>query len=279
MNKTNQLLIKAIGKTINSTSIVAPKYASKKALNLFATPRKGHYKKSHHKVVSDAVFKTFTTNHLSIATYHWLGSGKTILLAHGWESNASRWKDLLKVLKEKRYNIIAFDGPAHGKSGGQQFSAILHADFIATLCKVFQPEIIIGHSVGGMSTIFCQYKHQFKFVKTIISLGAPAHFEGVFSRYRKMMGYNKRVWKYLNKLVYDKFGYPVEYFSAAEFSKSISAKTLIIHDKYDLIIPYNDALLLHKCFMNSTLISTEGFGHGLKNETVNQHIIEFLENK
>ena len=277
MSKANQFLIKIIGKTINLTSTVAPRFASKKALKLFATPRKGRYTENQIKVINDAFFKSFSLNNLSVATYHWNGKGKTILLAHGWESNTARWGGLLEILKAKEFDIIALDGPAHGKSGGKEFNAIFYADFMATVCKVFQPEIIIGHSVGGMSTIFCQYKNQFEFVKKIVTLGAPAHFEGVFSRYRNMMGYNDKVWNHLNNLVYERFGNQVEYYSSAEFSKSITTKSLIIHDKKDLIIPYEDALLLHENFNGSKLISTEGFGHGLKNEIVNNHIIDFIE--
>lgn len=54
MSKANQFLIKIIGKTINLTSTVAPRFASKKALKLFATPRKGRYTENQIKVINGA---------------------------------------------------------------------------------------------------------------------------------------------------------------------------------------------------------------------------------
>ena len=50
----------------------------------------------------------------------------------------------------------------------------------------------------------------------------------------------------------------------------------IIHDKKDRIISYKDALHISKHYKNSKLIKTVGFGHGLKNEQVYKHILEFL---
>jgi hypothetical protein len=47
----SSFVIKSIGKALNVTSIVSAKYASKKALNLFASPRKGRYNESQKKIL------------------------------------------------------------------------------------------------------------------------------------------------------------------------------------------------------------------------------------
>ena len=56
----------------------------------------------------------------------------------------------------------------------------------------------------------------------------------------------------------------------------IFMKGLIIHDINDKIISFKEAELIHKNYKNSTLIKTEGFGHGLKDQSVNDAIIDFL---
>ena len=144
------------------------------------------------------------------------------------------------------------------------------------MAQKFQPEVLIGHSVGGMANVFCMHNHQLPSVKKMILLGAPAHFTGVFSRYKKMMGYNQRISNGLDAIVLKTFGKPVDYFSAATFAASIEAKGLIIHDKRDRIIPYEDAQLLANRFRNSELISTSGFGHSLKDESLTPQIIKFI---
>lgn len=272
----SSFIIKSIGNALNTTSLIAPSYASKKALHLFATPRKGRYNEFQKSLVNSANRSFLSYKGLKIAMYHWKGTGKTIVLAHGWESNASRWHYILKDLQDQNYNIIALDAPAHGASEGKFFSAVLYADFLSEVGRNFKPNILIGHSVGGMASVFCQYNEQFSSVEKIIILGAPAHFTGVFARYKQMMGFNNRISRGLDHLVVERFGKKVDYFSAANFAKSIIAQTLIIHDKHDKIIPFEDALLFHNKFPNSELLQTSGFGHSLKDASLTSKIIAFI---
>ena len=272
----SSFVIKSIGGALNATSLISSKYASKKALNLFASPRKGRYTEAQRKIISTALFEEVAFDGVSIATYRWKGNGKTILLNHGWESNASRWSYILDDLKAQDYNIIALDGPAHGRSGGKLFNAVLYSEFINVIAKKFKPEVVIGHSVGGMASVFFMHSFPLDSVEKMVLLGAPAHFTGVFSRYKSLMGYNNRISNGLDNIVLERFGKPVDYFSAANFAKTIDAKGLIIHDKNDKIIPYEDALLFSNRYKNSELISTNGFGHGLKDPSLTPKIIEFI---
>ena len=90
----------------------------------------------------------------TIQTYQWKGEKQTILLAHGWESNTYRWKSLINKLHQNGHHIIALDAPAHGQSSGTQFNAILYSEFINVVASHYQPTVIVGHSVGGMATVF-----------------------------------------------------------------------------------------------------------------------------
>ncbi|MFC0604638.1 alpha/beta hydrolase [Winogradskyella pulchriflava] len=272
----SSFVIKSIGNALNATSLVSSKFAAKKAIKLFASPRKGRYTEVQRQVINSSYFEELQYDSLDIATYRWVGKNKTVLLAHGWESNASRWEYILKDLKAQNYNIIALDAPAHGRSGGKQFNALLYSEFINVVAKKFKPEVLIGHSVGGMASIFCMHSYQLPSVKKMVLLGAPAHFTGVFERYKTMMGYNRRITNGMNNLVVERYGKPIDYYSAANFSESIDAKGLIIHDTNDRIIPYEDGQLFANRFKNSELISTTGFGHGLKDESLTPKIIEFI---
>lgn len=91
-----------------------------------------------------------------------------------------------------------------------------------------------------------------------------------------MMGYNNRISNGLDNIVLERFGKPVDYFSAANFTETIEAKGLIIHDKRDKIIPYEDAQLLSNRYKNSELITTTGFGHSLNDKSLTPKIIEFI---
>lgn len=272
----SSFVVKSIGNALNATSFISSRFAAKKAISLFASPRKGRYTDEQKRVVESAFYEDVKYGNFEIATYRWVGKGKTVLLAHGWESNSSRWDYILNDLKAQDYNIIALDAPAHGRSDGKQFTAILYAEFIHVIVKKFKPEILIGHSVGGMACVFCMYENNLSFVNKLVLLGAPAHFTGVFDRYKTMMGFNKRVSNGLDNIVIKRYGQPVAYFSAANFAESIKAKGLIIHDEKDRVIPYEDAQLIANRYKNSDLITTSGFGHSLKDASLTPKLIAFI---
>lgn len=272
-----EVLIKFIGLYYNSLSYISKPYAADKAMYLFTTPRAGKVSEEQNDFLQTAFQEELKYKHFPIMTYRWLGKKPTILLTHGWESNSARWKELILELNKKGFNIIALDAPAHGKSGGDAFDAILYAEFINVVAKKYTPDILIGHSVGGMASAFFQYKYQFTSLKKIILLGAPSEFQDVMKRYTDMLGYNDRVVSQLEQTIIDRFGSSSDTFSTARFLAHIESKGLIIHDQDDHIIPYKDALLIKDRFKNSELITTKGLGHSLHDASVVEYIFAFID--
>ncbi|MGY0391903.1 alpha/beta fold hydrolase [Bizionia sp. KMM 8389] len=270
------IIQKTIGFLVNVIALFSKKLAARLALYLFSKPRGGQVNEKQSDFLDTAFREEITVNNHPVMTYRWLGKGKTILLVHGWESNAARWEYLIKPLKELGYNIIALDAPAHGRSGGKRFNAILYADFIKAVSEKFNATCLIGHSVGGMASVFSQSNNDYKDIDKLILLGAPSEFTDVLNRYSKMMGYSNRTTNAINRLIKERFKKEPKSFSTAKFLKSLNLEGLIIHDKKDRIIPYEDALLIKDSLKNSRLITTSGFGHSLKDESISKHIYEFL---
>jgi pimeloyl-ACP methyl ester carboxylesterase len=271
-----QVISKSIGAIVNFISIFSPQAAGKIAIKLFSSPRRKRLKEIEKDFLETAFIEDLKYDNISIMTYRWLGKNDTILLVHGWESNSVRWKDLILKLRALDYNVIALDAPAHGRSSGKSFNAVIYSECINLVAKKFNAKIIIGHSVGGMATTFFQHKYQLPSVEKLVLLGAPSNFVGVFARYVKLMGYNKRLTQSIDDIIYERFNNKPEHFNAAKFSETIAAQGLLIHDKYDTVIPYSDAEDFKNFYKNSKLITTEGFGHGLKSETVDEHILKFV---
>jgi len=270
------IISKFIGFLINVVSLFSSKFAAKIALTLFSTPLKGSIREAEFDFLETSFKEELVYNEMIIRTYRWVGNNKTILLVHGWESNASRWENLIVDLKKQNYNIIALDAPAHGLSGSKRFNAILYSEFINITVKKFNPEIIIGHSVGGMASVFYQHKYQNIEIKKLILLGAPSNFTDVFKRYVEMMSYNIKVSKQMNQLILKRYGNLPDYYSAANFTKSFNSSGLIIHDEKDAIIPYHDAQHFKLNYVNAKLITTQGLGHSLNHKSISTHIIEFI---
>lgn len=272
------IIAKFIGAIINFISLFSPQAAGKMAMKLFSSPKRKRLKETEKDFLETAFIEDLKYNDISIMTYRWLGKKDTVLLVHGWESNSFRWKDLIVKLTASDFNVIALDAPAHGLSSGKLFNAVVYSECINVVAKKFNANIIIGHSVGGMATTFFQHKYQLPTIEKLVLLGAPSNFVDVFGRYIDMMGYNTRISIAMNNIIHERFNNKPEHFNAAKFSESIAAEGLLIHDKYDAIIPYSDAEDFNNFYKNSKLITTEGFGHGLKSETVDEHILAFVSN-
>ena len=272
------IIAKFIGSIINFISLFSSPTAGKMAIKLFSSPKRKRLKESEKDFLETAFIEDIKYNDISIMTYRWLGKKDTVLLVHGWESNSFRWKDLIVKLTASDFNVIALDAPAHGRSSGKLFNAVIYSECINVVAKKFNANIVIGHSVGGMATTFFQHKYQLPTIEKLVLLGAPSNFVDVFGRYTDMMGYNTRISKAMNNIIHERFNYKPEHFNAAKFSETIAAEGLLIHDKHDSIIPYSDAEDFKNFYKNSKLITTEGFGHGLKSETVDEHILAFVSN-
>ena len=155
------LLTKSIGLGLNVVSYIQPQKATLIAYGLFSQPRKGKLLANQlPKVLQNITTEDFISEEFPLKTYIWQGNEHVILLVHGWESNSSRWEKLLPYLQKTGSTIVALDAPAHGLSGGKEFNIIKYANFIDVAVKQYQPNVLIGHSIGGASCIY--YQSHFK---------------------------------------------------------------------------------------------------------------------
>ncbi|WP_242205542.1 alpha/beta hydrolase [Aestuariivivens insulae] len=271
-----RLIAKLIGCFINCIAIFSPQYAASLAIKLFSSPQKGKHTTEGIDFLNTSFQEAVSYKNYDIITYRWPGKKAPVLLVHGWESNAFRWKALIENLKSNGFEVIALDAPAHGNSGSNSFNVVDYSECLFRIAKKFNAQTVVAHSLGGTATIFFQHKYQLPQLKKLVLLGAPSNIKDVFRRYTNMMGYSPSVVKAIDAFVLQHFGNTPDYYNAAEFSKSIKAKGLIIHDINDNIIPYNDALDYKEQFPNTTLITTNNLDHSLKSEYTDKRILEFI---
>ncbi len=272
------LLTKSIGLYINLLSYINPKSALQTTYTLFSNPRKGKGKLKINKLPktlqnSKMTVETFDTH--QFYSYIWEGSQETILLVHGWESNASRWKKLLQHLKKTGKTIIAIDAPGHGLSNSNEFNVPTYALFIEHIVKKYNPKTVIGHSIGGNALAFYQQKYAHNFTKMIL-IGAPSDFEIILNNYFKMLSLNKKIQNNFKQMVKDKFDIITADFNASHYLKETTIDGIIAHDKQDDVVLYIEALKIANSWKNAQLITTEGYGHSMHDQNLYQKITAFI---
>lgn len=272
------LMTKSFGMIVNGISLFSSEKAGKIAYEMFSNPREGKLN-AFSDFLQNSQHTTLIYKEHQIQTYHWQGNKETVLLIHGWESNSSRWQGMIQYLKKKKYNIVSLDAPGQGMSSGKEFNAVLYAEFINEVCQKYKPTFLIGHSLGGMTMFYAQSKYQFPFVKKIIGLGSPNIFHRITRNYKSLLSLNNRSYRsYLNIFV-EKFDIDTTYFNSENFVEKIEQPLLIIHDKDDAIVPYNDAVQIVNKNPRVKFISTENLGHALVHNQVYKQAVSFLESE
>lgn len=84
--------------------------------------------------------------------YKIAGSGKTILILHGWRGSSDSWKEVLKCLSVN-FRVISLDLPGFGKTSSPKkpFGIKEYVDFVLSFARTVKMDtfFLIGHSFGG----------------------------------------------------------------------------------------------------------------------------------
>ena len=273
---TKTIIAKSIGKYLNLLSLIAPSYTARKTLEIFAKVRKGKIDKDKtFPILEEGKQNRFHCNGHDIQRYHWKGSGKKVLLLHGWESNTHRWRNLIRSLKTQDFDIHAIDAPAHGYSSGTYHYLTNYAAAATKMIEEYDIEIIVGHSMGGMAMLFAKSLKPIENVRQLVSIGAPTDFSLIVADYQNTIGFNKRVYKLLDQLIEKEIKVGIKEFSTSKFTYENLGELLILHDRLDPTIPLWQAERIQKK-VGGELFVTEGFGHSMHQKEVCQKIMEFL---
>ena len=278
MKKLKSLLLtKSIGFYINVLSFVAPKKAVQKAYTIFSTPRKGKIQiDAIPEVLKSAEAVAFEFKGKTIQTYIWKGNETVLFLIHGWESNSARWKKALPYLLKSGYTIIAIDAPAHGLSSGRDFNAHKYTEFIDHVAKMYPPNILVGHSIGGKACLHYQTIHKNSSVEKMVVLGAPSDFKVIFENYVTLLGLNSKVNIGLVNYYKENFNLSNKEIEGLLFTNEPNLKGLIAHDINDPIVAFAEAKKNAKAWKEAVFIETKGLGHSMNDEALFEKISSFI---
>jgi len=271
------LLTKSIGIYINLLSFVFPKKASQLAYAIFSEPRSGKLSKNNlPKILQESKTETFRYEEHQFQTYTWEGNDIVVLLVHGWESNASRWENLLPYLKKSGSTIIAIDGPAHGLSSGKEFSIPKYAEFIHIAVEKFQPKYLIGHSIGGKTCLYYQSVYQNDKIEKIVVLGSPSDFKIILQNYIALLSLNYKISKALEDHYSEHFKIKLEHFSGQLFASKLNVKGLVAHDIDDTVVLFEEGKKIASTWKNVVFIETKGLGHSMHDDELYEKVSRFL---
>lgn len=270
--------VKAARIGLNTISYISEQKAGELAVDLFCWPQQGRtFSPEQHAFLQTARWETHIFKKEKVQCYIWEGTGKTVLLAHGYNSNTARWRFLVPHLLKAGYRVVALDAPCHGNSGWKRVNAILYAQTIAKLMPHYRPHFVIGHSFGGMALAYYFAELDAISIEKLVLMSVPAELTDVEKVFFDTLGVNKRTHQAFIKVFEEQFNFKREYFSIASYMKKIDISGLVIHDEKDDVAPFEGGKRIHKNWKNSKFLATKTLGHSVEGEEVYQAILTSFE--
>ena len=245
---------------------------------LFFTPI--GYPTPEKETKSETFAKTFilSVGTMRIQCYQWGKGGKTILAVHGWAGRATQFRRFVKPLLAGGYQVVAFDGPAHGKSSGRSTNLNEFLDVIQELKKQFDIEAIVAHSFGGVASLYAIAEGLP--VKTLITIASPTIADEIVNTYLHAIGGSAKTGNAFKDYILKRYGKPFEEYSSLQFIKRVpvSLNLLLVYDEDDQEVRMKHPEALLKLFPQARLFKTAGLGHTriLRDNSVIREVVTFI---
>lgn len=270
-------VFKMVGAGLNLSYKISPTWTVHQAAKLFSLPQKRSYSSTREtflKTAQKQVQRKFDDRELQV--YEWGGGPRVIVLAHGWESGAGRWHELIPKLQEEEFTVIALDAPGHGHSKGRLYDQRLYGEAIRSLVEEYQAEAIVGHSLGGFTVLLEYYRNPMPSVQRLIFMGTPMAFNKFQKHFQRSFGFDEALGVGFERFFSKKYTIDLVNFSFLKVPDGPGIPVLFIHDKEDKIVDYKMTAQAANQWEKAELYTTEGLGHGLRGEQVYTAILDFL---
>ncbi len=197
-------------------------------------------------------------------------STTTLIILHGWGSNAEQMLPLALPFYEAGMNILLIDARNHGRSDRDSFSSLPRfAEDLEEAVKWLKRNYphysnkiaLLGHSVGAGAVLFAASKRND--IDALISISAFAHPKQMMQRFLKRFHtpilLNNFIIRYAEWII----GLRYEEFAPINTICHVKCPSLLVHGKIDTTVPVEDALLIsNSCKRaNIKLMIIENAGH------------------
>jgi pimeloyl-ACP methyl ester carboxylesterase len=214
------------------------------------------------------------TLRFGLSALRW-GQGPTVLLMHGWEGRPTQFAALIDTLVAAGHTVVALEGPAHGRSPGNQAHVVLFARALLEAAAELPPlRAVIGHSMGGASVLLAlQWGLR---AEAAVSIAAPARLLGVLRGFARHLGLPKRARAAFIRQVERDVGMQVARLDVSGYQLDLPG--LVVHASDDALVPASESQVIHKAWFDSRLMLLEEGGHQrvLADPRLGEAVLELL---
>jgi len=250
---------------------LAPEHVAGKMRRAFMTPRNLPPRQWELPLLANAERITLR---FGLSALRW-GKGPTVLLMHGWEGRPTQFAALIETLVKAGHTVVSLEGPAHGRSPGQQAHVVLFARALLEAAAELPPlRAVIGHSMGGAS-VMLSLQMGLR-AEAAVSIAAPAQLLGVLRGFARRLGLPARARAAFIRQVERDVGMQISRLDVSGYQLELPG--LIVHAADDALVPASEAEIIHKAWFDSRLLRLEDGGHQrvLADPRLGEAVLELL---
>lgn len=278
MSATERRLMVMMQGIFHLCEMVAPELGGRLAYRLFTTPRRHKVPAWEREIRESGAPLVIPHEGVELDALAWgNASDPLVVLVHGWEGRGTQMGHFVAPLVEAGFRVIAFDGPAHGRSPGNHTSLITFARvFDSIVTQQGAVHGIVGHSFGGAATLLAA-QNGLDGARLVI-IASPARIMYVMNNYRRLLGFGERVFDAFLARFERLQGMHPRDADLTLLENALCAPGLIVHDRDDTEVTYENGEALHRHWKRAQLLTTRGLRHRriLKNVEVIQAVVAFL---
>ena len=248
------------------------------AFRIFCTPRLSHYRAPNHSALVErarfhlrkAEWRRITTPVADIQTYTFhpeqSPSRGTILVSHGWTSEASFMTAIAEPIRRAGFRVVLFDLPAHGLSGGQSTHLVDCARATSFVARAIgNLEAVVAHSFGGMiSLVAAEGLSPMPGpidIPRVVLIACPNRLSQVTSDFSRHWGLSQAGQRAFEHRLERVGGRPIGQFTIVKLLQSMRSNVLVMHDRDDEDVSFESAEEIAACVDRAELVEFRGFGH------------------
>jgi pimeloyl-ACP methyl ester carboxylesterase len=264
-------------KIAGSLAALPPALAGDAAFRIFCMPELSQYRSADHDILTErarfhlrnATWERVPTPVGEVQAYVFEPDTPrrgTVLLVHGWTSEASFMTAFVEPLRRSGLRVVAFDFPAHGLSPGRRTNLAACAQALYGVCRYYgRIYAVVAHSFGGFVSLLVAeggppMPHATP-IERFVLLACPNRLSVVTGDFSVRLGLGARGQRAYERHL-DRVGHrPVSTFSATALLGKVGAPTLLMHGSDDCDVPYRNAEEIAAACPSARIMPFEGLDH------------------
>lgn len=247
-----------IRSALAALGLVAPPMHAKVARTLYFRPQRLKARQAEREVLARGTRFFLEDEGEQVIARSW-GKGPVVALMHGWSGHLGQLTPFVDPLLAAGFQVVGFDWPGHGDSGGAQ-SSLLHASRVLRALQGLVGPFhgVVAHSFGAAATIHAL--GQGLDAQRLVFHAPVARLDGYVNEYSSAFGFTPSQRSGFLTACEQWLDAPFSRFEPMAIARELRTQTLVLHSEDDREVALPDVQSLAKV-MGAELRVKQGLGH------------------